>query len=401
MERAGQVKVLIAGGGVAALEATLALRELAEERVTITLVAPESDFTYRPLAVAEPFRVGDVRRFPLRSLVEASGAELRPARVASVDPNRSLIVTEESAELSYEILLLALGARPREAVPGALTFRGPEDVAALGAILERAAAGELRSLSFAVPVGVTWPLPLYELALLTKNYMVQRGTMKVAITLVTAEESPLAIFGIEATDAMRELLETRGIRLRAQRAPVRFEDGLLRLAPDGEVEADAVVALPRLEGPRLAGIPSDRHGFVPTDDYGRVGSELDIYAAGDLTQFPVKQGGIATQQADTAAASIAARVGADVEVAPFRPVLRGLLLTGMAPRYLRSQLGTAQSIVDTEALWWPPAKIAGRYLAPFLAARLGLPETLPRPGAEAIAVEVRFDPKPEASAPSS
>jgi sulfide:quinone oxidoreductase len=400
MERAGQGKVLIAGGGVAALEATLALRELAEERVATTLVAPESDFTYRPLAVAEPFRVGDVRRFPLRSLVAAAGAELRPGRLASVDPDRALIVTEEGDELAYDILLLALGARPREAVPGALTFRGPEDVAALEAILDQAAAGDLRSLAFAVPVGVTWPLPLYELALLTKNYLDERGAMEIAITLVTAEESPLAIFGIEATEAMRELLETRGIRLRAQRTPVRFEGGVLSLAPEGEVDADAVVALPRLEGPRLAGIPSDGHGFVPTDDYGRVGSEVDIYAAGDLTQFPVKQGGIATQQADTAAASIAARVGGDVEVAPFRPVLRGLLLTGMAPRYLRSQLGTAESIVDTEALWWPPAKIAGRYLAPFLAARLGLPETPPRPSAEAIAVEVEFEPQPEASASS-
>jgi sulfide:quinone oxidoreductase len=53
-----------------------------------------------------------------------------------------------------------------------------------------------------------------------------------------------------------------------------------------------------------------------------------------LTQFPLKQGGIATQQADVAAASIAAHAGADIEPHPFRPVLRGLLLTGMTPRYL-------------------------------------------------------------------
>jgi len=199
---------------------------------------------------------------------------------------------------------------------------------------------------------------------------------------------------------MDELLETRGIALRTQSTPVSFEEGLLRLSPRGQVEVGAVVALPRLEGPKLAGIPCDREGFVPTDDHGRVGSEVDIYAAGDLTQFPLKQGGIATQQADTAAASIAARVGADVEVVPFRPVLRGLLLTGMTPRFLRTQVGTAESIVDTEALWWPPAKIAGRYLTPFLAERLGLPETLPRPSAEAIAVEVELDPHPHASSPA-
>jgi sulfide:quinone oxidoreductase len=400
MEGLSRVNVLIAGGGVAALEATLALRELAEERAAITLVAPDSDFTYRPLAVAEPFRVGDVRRFPLRSLVEAAGGELREGRVTSVDTERYIVGTDDGGELAYDVLLLALGAQPRIALPGALTFRGPEDVAAVAALLERAIAGELRSLAFALPAGVSWPLPLYELALLTRNYLSDRSSMGVAITLVTAEESPLAIFGIRATEAMRELLETRGIALRAQSTPVNFEEGLLRLSPEGQIEVEAVVALPRLEGPKLAGVPCDRDGFVPTDDYGRVGSEVDIYAAGDLTQFPLKQGGIATQQADTAAASIAARVGADVEVTPFRPVLRGLLLTGMAPRYLRTQVGTAESVVDTEALWWPPAKIAGRYLTPFLAARLGLSVTLPRPGTEAIAVEVELDPQPHASSPA-
>jgi sulfide:quinone oxidoreductase len=400
MERPSRVNVLIAGGGVAALEATLALRELAEERVAITLIAPDADFTYRPLAVAEPFRVGDVRRFPLGSLVEAAGAEFFRGRVSSVDPDRYLVGTDDGDELSYDVLLLALGARPRAALPGALTFRGPEDVAAVAALLERAVAGELRSLAFALPAGVTWPLPLYELALLTRNYLIERGSMEIALTLVTAEESPLAIFGTRATEAMRELLETRGIALRTQSTPVSFEEGLLRLSPRGQVEVEAVVALPRLEGPKLAGIPCDREGFVPTDDYGRVGSEVDIYAAGDLTQFPLKQGGIATQQADTAAASIAARLGADVEVAPFRPVLRGLLLTGMTPRFLRTQVGTAESIVDTEALWWPPAKIAGRYLTPFLAARLGLPETPRRPGTEGIAVEVELDPHPHASSPA-
>ena len=100
-----------------------------------------------------------------------------------------------------------------------------------------------------------------------------------------------------------------------------------------------------------------------------------MYAAGDATQFPLKQGGIAAQQADTVAAEIAARVGADVEPEPFKPVLRGLLLTGMVPRYLRGEPGTAKSAVDTEALWWPPSKIVGRHLAPFLAAKLGLTQS--------------------------
>src|SRR6266540_1626122 len=230
--RAKPVRVLIAGGGVAALEATLALRALADERVAITLVAPESDFVYRPLAVAEPFRVGEVRRFPLRPLVHAAGGELRQGRVTAVDPERRVVVTEEQEELRYEVLLLALGAVAREALAGPLTFRGPEDGPALAALLERGVEGQLRSLAFALPAGVTWPLPLYELALLTWTYFTERGTMGVELTLVTPEEAPLGLFGARASEAIRELLETRGIALHLRATPVSFEEGVLRLAPD-------------------------------------------------------------------------------------------------------------------------------------------------------------------------
>jgi sulfide:quinone oxidoreductase len=388
-----RVRVVIAGGGVAALEATLALRALAEDRVVLQVVAPESEFTYRPLAVAEPFRVGEVERLRLQTLTKAAGADLREGLLTSVDPERHVVVVDADDELSYDILFLALGALPRPAVAGALTFGGPQDGPALAALLEAAVTGSVRSIVFALPLETRWPLPLYELALLTGTYLKDRGTMGVAITLVTSEDAPLALFGAEASDAIRELLELRGIDLCLGAVPLRFEGGALQMAPEGAVEADRVVALPRFEGPRVPGIPCDRLGFVSTDEVGRLVSEEDIYAAGDMTQFPVKQGGIATQQADAAASAVAARAGAPVEPTPFRPVLRGLLLTGMAPRYLRAEAGTRPGI-DIEPLWWPPAKIVGRYLAPFLATHLRIsPGPPPGLAGHAVPVEVELDPR--------
>src|SRR5262249_10143413 len=138
MAEGGRTRVVIAGGGVAALEATLALRALAPKLVDIELVAPEEDFTYRPLAVAEPFLVGEVRRFPLRRLAEAAGASLHRGTVVAVDPGHRVVRTAEGDELPYDALLLALGARPVEAVPGTLCFRGPADGPALSALLEEA-----------------------------------------------------------------------------------------------------------------------------------------------------------------------------------------------------------------------------------------------------------------------
>jgi len=389
-------RVVIAGAGVAALETALALHALAEGSVSVELVAPEGEFTYRPLAVAEPFRVGEVRRFPLAKLVAATGAELRRGVVAQVDPDDNVAKLENGRAIDFDAFVLALGARPREAVAGALTFGGPEDGPALSRLLDRATEGDLRRIVFAVPAANAWPLPLYELALLTAEYLADHGTRSVDVLLVTPEERPLALFGAEASDALRELLEIRGIELHFGAAPIAWHDGLLEVAGLPSIEADAVVALPQLVGPALPGLPHDGAGFVPTDLHGRVPGTAAVYAAGDCTQFPLKQGGIATQQADAVATAIAADVGAVSESPPARPpVIRGLLLTGLTPRYLRSDMGTGQSVVDTEPLWWPPAKIVGRYLTPFLATQLGLAPSLSE-ASRAAAVEVEVDPSDSA-----
>jgi sulfide:quinone oxidoreductase len=387
------VQVLIAGAGVAALEAALALQALGEDRVSVELVAPEKEFTYRPLAVAEPFSVAEVKRFPLERLVGAAGARLREGSLASVDAARKTIGLSDGEELGYDVLMLALGARPREAVAGALTFRGPEDSAAFSALLDQITSGEVRRLAFAVPAGTSWPLPLYELAILTSEYVAAHGTRDVEIALVTPEDRPLALFGPTASGAVAELLELRGITVLTAVVPIQFEDGVLTLAADRRLEVDAVIALPQLEGPRVAGVPHDEGGFVPTDEYGWVLGLSDVYAAGDLTQFPLKQGGTAAQQADAAASSIAADAGAAVKPEAFKPVLRGLLLTGFLPRFLRAEATGTHSVVDTEPLWWPPAKIVGRYLTPFLAAQLGLAESPVGPVREgAIPIEVELEP---------
>jgi sulfide:quinone oxidoreductase len=381
-------KVLIAGAGVAGLEAALALRALAEGLVEIELVSPETEFVYRPLAVTEPFRVGEARRFPLHQLAEATGAELTRASVRSVDHERRIVVTSDGAALRYDSLLLSLGARALPGISGALTFRGPADEESFSALLQDARAGELERIVFALPAGASWPLPLYELALLTAVHLADAGVPDVELALVTPEDRPLKLFGAAASKAVAELLELHGIALHVETTATAVVDGWLRVLPDGRIEADRVVALPRLEGPRLEGVPHDTNGFVPTDEAGQVRGLTDVYAAGDLTTFPIKQGGIATQQADAAAESIAARAGAPIEPRPFTPVLRGLLLTGLTPRYLRTEPRSVRSVVDTEPLWWPPAKIVGRHLAPFLASKLHLSESPPASNGNRVAVDV-------------
>src|SRR6202795_3838811 len=101
-------RVVIAGAGVAALETALALRALAGDLVSVELVAPEPEFTYRPLAVAEPFRVGEVRRFPLSALVAATGAALRRGTILRVDPDEKMAVLEDGQTLDFDAFVVAL-----------------------------------------------------------------------------------------------------------------------------------------------------------------------------------------------------------------------------------------------------------------------------------------------------
>ena len=367
--------MVIAGAGVAGLEAALALRKLAEDRVSVELVSPDDDFVYRPLSVAAAFHSGEAHRWPLARLAEEAGADLTRAAVRSVDVARKVVETP-GGDREYDVLLLALGARPVASIPGAVTFRGPGDEAAFGDVLHDARAGRVSKLAFAMPVGISWPLPMYELALLTAVHLADAGA-DVQLELVTPEQRPLQLFGAQATDVVVGLLNEHGIQVRADTIPLAAENGVLRFVGTGQIEADRVVALPRIEGPRIPGIPHDTNGFVPTDEHGRVRGADDVFAAGDLTDFPVKQGGLAAQQADAAAQTIAAEAGVELDPQPFAPVLRGLMLTGLTPRFMEIEMGRLESIVDTEPLWWPPGKIAGRYLGPFLAERLHLLPTTP------------------------
>jgi sulfide:quinone oxidoreductase len=381
--------VVILGAGVAGLEAALALRDLAKDAVSVEVVSHESEFVYRPLAVAAPFRLGEARRFPVSHLLDDTGASLTQAEASTVAPDRQTVITS-TGERPYDYLLVALGAKPVAAIAGAdVTFRGPQDEVAFGDLLREAREGRVNRIVFTMPHGLSWPLPLYELALLTAVHLADAGALGVKIDVVTPEPQPLQLFGPEASEAIAELFELHGIGLETETVPLGAADGVLQFAGGRELEADRVVALPRLEGPRLMGLPQDAAGFIPVDEHQTVRGWYDVFAAGDATDFPVKQGGLATQQADAAAQAIAKAAGVDIDAEPFRPVLRGLLLTGLTPRFLRAEVGKHQAEVDTESLWWPPAKIVGRYLAPFLADHLEL-STVP-PGGTSVQVDVELD----------
>ena len=385
-------RVVVAGGGVAALEACLLMREyVSADEADIELLAPSQRFTYRPLSVLESFGGPRTWSMPLGQFAADQEIDLHHSGLAAVRPSEHVVVTTAGARRFYDLLLVAIGARAVPALPGALTFQGSVDAPAIRRILDEAHARLHRTIVFAVAAGTSWHLPLYELALLTAGDLRARGATT-QVVLVTPERAPLEAFGAEAADVVARLLDEHGIAVVCGAAPLSVGRNALELVDGRSIPADRVVALPRATGRYVQGLPHDASGFIPVDRHARVDGLDGVYAAGDITTFPFKQGGLASQQADAAAEAMLSDLGLPIDPRPFAPVLQGVLYGGAVPTYLRRTLhdgaGTDPS-PRSYSLWWPPSKIAGRRLSAYLTLRAGAPRAPEvRPSADIVPVRV-------------
>lgn len=362
-------RVVIAGAGIAGLEALLALRVLGGRRADIALVTDAAHEEDRPMSVVSAFDRGIASKRDIVAIAADQGADLHFDRLVAVDVDRR-VARFLGHERPYDALIVATGARPDVVFPHAVTFRGPADVPAMREIRDDLRSGAAGSAAFVIPSLSAWALPLYELALMTGADL-RAHHRDAELTIVTPEAAPLELFGPAAAQALGPLCEQRGLRVRAGTRVVDVHDGVVTDDVGGTLRADRIVTLPVAHGRPPAGLPSDRHGFLVCDPHGRVIGAPGVYAAGDATAFRLKQGGLAAQQAD----AVAADMGVAIEPAPFVPVIRGMLLMGGQSLYLRAQVGTGEGVAkavptrsDASArpLWSPPAKVAARYLGPYL-----------------------------------
>jgi sulfide:quinone oxidoreductase len=365
-------RVVIAGGGIAALEAALALRDLAPDQADVTVIAPNSEFVQRPAAVGEPFARPPACRYELAPIMQHAGARLLADELAWVDPVKNMVHTLANEAVTYDALLLALGARARPRYKHAVTIddRGLDET--LHSLIGDVEGDYIHSLAFVIPHASAWPLPVYELALMTAARASDMD-IELKVSIITPEEAPLAIFGTAASEAVAELLARSRIRtITSANAEVPRPGEVVIEPGDRCVQAERVIALPELHGPSVWGIPSDEDGFLPINSYCLVPDAGPVFAAGDATEFAVKHGGIAVQQAYTAASTIAALAGARVAPEPFHPVVRSMLLTAGKPMYLMVGIdaGHGSSWEATDAPTSSPAtETAAGYLAAYLAAQ--------------------------------
>ena len=363
------LEVVIAGGGVAALETALALHELAGDRVKLTLLAPTPDFVYRPMAVLEPFVHRPPRQLPLTQFAAELNATLVQDTVAAVDCERRVVHTAAQRELAYDALVIAVGARAGDVLGDAVAIDVSRMGESLHGLIEEIDSGSLRSLAFVAP-RPTWPLPVYEVALLVREHA-REENVDLAVTIITAEPSPLAVFGESVSAGVAAILADADIQMIVG-ARVESSSGELIVHPgEQQLRFDRVVAVPQLVGPAITGLPADADGFLPITSRCEVSGTECVYAAGDATDFPVKYGAIAAQQADAAAAAIAAAAGAATVPTPFDGVVHGFLMRGRKqPRLyftacIEGGLARDSRTSDTPT-WSHEAKIAAQYLGRYL-----------------------------------
>ena len=366
-------RVVVCGGGIAAVEGLLRLRRLIGDSVDIDLIAPNEELVYRPMAVREPFASGPPRRYPLQRIARDAGADWTQDSLAWVDPDARVVHTGAEKQFGYDALLIAIGARQVDAYEHVATFRDADADATYRGIVQDVEEGYSRSLAFIQPVGPVWPLPLYELALMTAERAESMDIRNLELVLVTPEPRPLAVFGAAVSDVVSNRLARAGIRVYCSSLAKVPATGRLLVEPQGvELHADRIITMPRVAGPSVRGLAGGgAQGFLPIDKHCCVpGTGGRVFAAGDAANYPVKHGGLGAQMADAAAARIAVLAGSGAKAPAFSPVIRGKLLTGSDPVYMSAHpIGTEsfESEVFDEPPWPSDDKVVAEELGPYLA----------------------------------
>ena len=140
------------------------------------------------MAVREPFAYGAARRYPLGADPHDAGAKLISDELVWVDPPGRPSTPEGDEAIGYDALVLALGAdHPRYTHALTIDDRRMDDT--LHGLIQDIEGDYLHTLAFVSPGRMAWPLPLYELALMTAGRAYDMG-VELSITIVTPEDAP-------------------------------------------------------------------------------------------------------------------------------------------------------------------------------------------------------------------
>jgi sulfide:quinone oxidoreductase len=336
-------RIVVLGGGFGGLEAALYLRSHMQAEADVTLVSDKEYFLFKPNTIYVPFGLEPRKLlFHLSRPARSRDINLVNSFVREVDPiskSISLDGRNQVSTLSYDFLIVATGAQLRpEEIPGLREFANiigtVDQMMQLRASFQKlavdASEGQVRDVLFVVPPNNKCSGPLYEIAMMLDTWLRHKKVRdRVAITWSTYEESYIQTSSWLASHSSARLhdlvtheFEQRGITGYTQYVVDSVESNEVVYKNHERLPFHLVVSFsPYAAASHFAGLPIDERGFIATDLGSRqVVGYPDVYAVGDVSDFPMKQAFMASLQADAAADHLTAQILGKAPVVNFDPV---------------------------------------------------------------------------------
>ncbi|MBJ7353261.1 MAG: FAD-dependent oxidoreductase [Thermoleophilaceae bacterium] len=358
-------EILIAGSGPGALEATLGLSRSPHLDAAIALISPQIEFQYRPNMVMEPFGVQTTARYAVADVIRNPNVTQWKGTIERVDAAAGKAWSPEGDEFNFDALVVATGTETHAVVPApVVTFGTPGSLDRLKEIVQEIDDGSVRNVLFSAPPGPTWHLPLYEFALMCADRAERQSAQQIAIAIATPESDPLDVFGAENSLAVARMCAELGVAVHTNTTLESYDGTTAHLSDRSSYPVDRVFAMPRLTGRAPEGLPTNDAGFVHVDDNQLVIGTSNVYAVGDVTDFRIKQGGLASEQADSAISAIENRLGDREDTSPFSREIEAMLLTADRRLAMRALIGDdASQSIAIEQPTGPVQKIFSRLLS--------------------------------------
>jgi sulfide:quinone oxidoreductase len=315
--------ILVLGGGMGGIVTARELRRhLGNRQHRVVVIDKNNIHSFAPsfLWVMVGWRKPEALQKPLSAL-EKYGIEFHHSEIKRIATDERVVETERS-RFRYDYLVVSLGAElVFEQIPGSSSDIGSfytlDQAAHLHANLLRFRGGTISIVVSSLPCSC--PTAPYEAAMLLQSYFFRRGITDVKIRLFTPEPTPIAVTGEKVGQAIRELLEQRGIEFCANHQLLEIDPLKHRLSfqNGSSQQYDLGVVVPPQRAPSVVrkGQLVDKSGGIPVDARTMRTCEHNVFALGDVTTILLANGGIlpklgtfALDQAEIVAYNIAEEI---------------------------------------------------------------------------------------------
>ena len=290
-------RIVILGGGFAAIAAAEMLSAAVGQEHALTLVSKSTDFTFYPAIV--PMVFGDFKpddiRFDLRPKLAERNIRFVQGEVKGINTRyRSVDVDAVGKDLKipFDYLLVAVGRRlEKGAIPG--LFEYSHDLLGVNSALrfrEAISGFDTGSIVVGLCPDATLPVPVCESALgLAKRFKTEISNGDVSVSVVVPTSLDKAFSGAGLFRDIEGEFDREGIRLVSDFAVAQVEKDRIVSVLGASLKHDLLMLIPPFGGRCLTAClypVTNILGFANVNPLMQVGNLRHVYAAGEIVSTP-------------------------------------------------------------------------------------------------------------------